>query len=125
LIDKAFPISYIYSCRTRVYEQDSLKNFIKGIQTVLGGRLWFSREVMSKYIFEETRNEQPAKGIAKKLTQRQVEILSMIAIGATNQEISKKLYISPNTVKNHLYNIFKKINVSNRIQASLWAAINL
>lgn len=107
------------------YEQDSLKNFIKGIQIVLSGRLWFSREVMSKYIFEETENEQPAKGIANKLTQRQVEILSMIAVGDTNQEISKKLYISPNTVKNHLYNIFKKINVSNRIQASLWAAINL
>ncbi len=107
------------------YQQDSLKNFIKGIQTVQNGRLWFSREVMSKYILKKTKNEHPAKGMAKKLTQRQVEILSMVAVGATNQEISKKLYISPNTVKNHLYNVFQKINVANRIQASLWAAIHL
>jgi DNA-binding CsgD family transcriptional regulator len=49
----------------------------------------------------------------------------MIAIGKTNKEISEELYISPNTVKNHLYTIFKKINVTNRIHASLWAAVNL
>jgi len=107
------------------YEQDSLENFTKGIQAVLSGKLWFSREVMSRYIFDETGNDQPSKNTVEKLTQRQVEILSMIAIGATNEEISKKLYISPHTVKNHLHNIFKKTNVSNRIQASLWAAVNL
>jgi DNA-binding CsgD family transcriptional regulator len=48
-----------------------------------------------------------------------------VAIGATNEEIGDKLCISPHTVKTHLYNIFKKINVPNRIQATLWAAKNL
>jgi DNA-binding NarL/FixJ family response regulator len=81
---------------------------------------------MSNYIIEGSKNNKhPAKSTVEILSQRQIEILSLISIGATNQEIAEKLYISSNTVKNHVYNIFKKINVSNRIQASLWATTNL
>ena len=49
----------------------------------------------------------------------------MISTGAKNEEIAAELYISPNTVKTHIYNIFKKIDVPNRLQAVLWAAKNL
>ncbi len=59
------------------------------------------------------------------LTPRQVEILALVAVGATNEQIADKLCISPQTVKSHLYNIFKKINVPNRVQAALWAAKHL
>ncbi|MCK4790270.1 MAG: helix-turn-helix transcriptional regulator [Desulfobacteraceae bacterium] len=56
---------------------------------------------------------------------KEIEILSMVAFGAKNEQIADKLFISPNTVKTHVYNIFKKINVPNRLQAALWAAKNL
>jgi LuxR family transcriptional regulator of csgAB operon len=46
-------------------------------------------------------------------------------MGATNEEIGAKLCISTNTVKTHVYNIFHKIKVPNRLQAALWAAKNL
>ncbi len=59
------------------------------------------------------------------LTPRQVEILALVAVGATNEQIADKLCISPQTVKSHLYNIFKKINAPNRVQAALWAAKHL
>jgi DNA-binding CsgD family transcriptional regulator len=59
------------------------------------------------------------------LTQREREILSIVVGGATNEEIANKLYISPHTVKTHIYNIFKKINVPNRLQAALWVSRNL
>ena len=59
------------------------------------------------------------------LTPREIEILGMIALGASNTEIAEKLFISPNTVKTHIYNLFKKINVTNRLQAAFWAAKNL
>jgi LuxR family transcriptional regulator of csgAB operon len=59
------------------------------------------------------------------LTPREVEILAMVAVGAKNEEIAEKLHISPHTVKTHIYNIFKKIDVPNRLQAALWAASNL
>ncbi|MFW6139166.1 MAG: response regulator transcription factor, partial [Spirochaetota bacterium] len=59
------------------------------------------------------------------LTSREIEILTLIAIGKRNEEIAEKLFISPHTVKTHLYNIFKKINVSDRLQAAFWAAHHL
>ena len=107
------------------YEHDPLEIFMKGVQVVLDGKLWFSREMMAKCIFEGIDNNKSSKNICEELTERQIEILAMIAVGATNGETADKLCISPHTVKTHLYRIFKKINVPNRVQAALWAAKNL
>lgn len=70
----------------------------------------------------------PAPNHSKKnklLTPRQVEILTLVAIGGTDGEIAEKLGVSPLTVKGHLYKIFKKINATNRLQAIFWAIKNL
>ena len=107
------------------YQHDTLNNFTKGVLAVLNGELWFPRETMVRCMRNEIEDVPSGTSAADKLSPRQVEILSMIAVGQTNKEISEKLYISPNTVKNHLYAIFKKINVTNRIHAALWAAVNL
>jgi LuxR family transcriptional regulator, positive regulator of biofilm formation len=107
------------------YEQDSLDIFLKGVRAVLNGKLWLSRELMTKCIFENSDNDTSSENATGALTDRQTEILAMIAVGFTNEEIADKLCISPHTVKSHIYKIFKKINVPNRVQASLWAAKNL
>lgn len=57
------------------------------------------------------------------LTEREREILSLIATGMTNQEISAQLTIEVGTVKNHIHNIFEKLNVSSRKDASLYLAL--
>lgn len=53
------------------------------------------------------------------LTAREKEVLSLVAKGASNQEIAEKLFVREVTVKTHLNNIFKKLNVTNRTQAVL------
>jgi LuxR family transcriptional regulator of csgAB operon len=107
------------------YEQDPLDRFPKGVDTILDGELWVSREIMCKCILKHKSQHSFPKGDTTGLTPREVEILAMVAAGAKNEEIADRLCISPHTVKTHIYNIFKKINVPNRLQAALWAANNL
>ena len=107
------------------YLTDPIEHFLKGIQALLQGELWLSRSLMSKCIRHGNLGLGPSEAKKAVLTKRQAEILALVAVGHSNEEIAQKLYISAHTVKTHLYTIFKKINVPNRMQASLWAAKNL
>ena len=107
------------------YETDSVDQMMKGIQTLFKGEMWLSRDIMAKCILSQRSAGEPSKKDVIFLTQRELEILSMVVSGATNEEIAARICISPHTVKTHIYNIFKKINVPNRLQAALWAAKNL
>lgn len=55
------------------------------------------------------------------LTRREIEVIALIAEGLNNKEIADKLFISEKTVKNHVSNLFKKINVTDRTQAAIFA----
>ena len=58
------------------------------------------------------------------LTAREIEVLKLVVIGGSNKDIADKLGISERTIKNHISNIFKKINVSDRTQAAVFAIKN-
>jgi len=107
------------------YEDVNMSIFMKGIYAISKGELWFTRESMTKYILEERDETITTLKARKILTAREIEIISLLAIGCKNDDIAGKLCISSHTIKTHLYNIYKKINVSNRLQATLWAAKNL
>ncbi len=107
------------------YREDSPERLLKGVQAILGGELWVSRDVLTKSFLENQKGERFKQKAVIKLTQRETEILALVSAGAGNEEIADKLCISPHTVKTHIYNIFKKINVPNRLQAALWAVKNL
>ena len=55
------------------------------------------------------------------LSKREKEVLRLIALGKTNQEIAHELFISANTVSNHLKRIYSKIGVTNRVDATTYA----
>ncbi|WP_160152592.1 response regulator transcription factor [Microbulbifer sp. ALW1] len=59
------------------------------------------------------------------LTKREQEILAQLTTGEPNSIIASRLHLSEHTVKNHMYNIFRKIGVKNRLQASNWAKLHL
>jgi len=58
------------------------------------------------------------------LTRRELEILRLVAEGLSNAELAKMLWVTEQTVKFHLSNIYRKLNVSNRTEASRWAQVN-
>jgi DNA-binding NarL/FixJ family response regulator len=58
------------------------------------------------------------------LSQREIEILKLLAGGKQNAEIARDLFISPNTVRNHISNILAKLQMSNRIEAAAYAIRN-
>jgi DNA-binding CsgD family transcriptional regulator len=105
------------------YQQESFKTLPKGITAILNGELWFTRKTMSQCLSNgHSPTNRVSTDMASCLTDREREILIRIATGVGNQQIADELCISLHTVKTHIYNIYKKINVKNRLQASLWAA---
>ena len=107
------------------YNEDSLSNITKGVPAILKGEFWFSRNALIKFFLDPDQRSESAMEIRARLTTREEEILLLIRTGISNSQIAEKLFISRNTVKTHLYNIYRKLNVPNRLQAALWAAKHL
>ena len=107
------------------YDRDPLPQFLKGVRAILNGQLWLTRQIMTRCILDNKGRPNQSNTDSSNLTPREREMLAQLAVGKTNGEIADKFCISPHTVKTHLYNIYKKINVPNRLQAALWAAKNL
>lgn len=103
----------------------SISNLLKAIQAVHRGELWVERELIARFFEREadasSRNEVRIKESKKVLTPREKEVLNILTTGCTNKEIAKTLFISEKTVKTHLNSIFKKINVTRRLKAILYA----
>jgi DNA-binding NarL/FixJ family response regulator len=107
------------------YKHDTLKLFLKGIKAILGDEVWISREILLRSAMGVRRGKHLTIQEKTGLSTREIEILLLVGSGAQNDEIAQKLFISPHTVKTHLYHVFKKINVPNRLQAALWVAKNM
>jgi len=104
------------------YMSESLDMFPRGVTAMLDGEMWYSRKALSKRIMAPGTGGRASLAAPNILTPREKEILVGIASGASNEDIAKDLSISPHTVRTHIYNIYKKINTSNRLQAMLWVA---
>lgn len=102
-------------------EEESL---IEGIRNVCRGGNCFPKEI-SSYIMHQLSFIRPTWNKSPELTHREREILKKLMLGASNVEIANLLFISENTVKTHIYNLFRKISVKNRTQAVFWANQNL
>ncbi|AXY42777.1 LuxR C-terminal-related transcriptional regulator [Halomonas sp. JS92-SW72] len=107
------------------YRSDSLEMICKGLQSLMTGELWMSRSLMTRMISFLRRQQLNSYRPVCGLTHRELEIIGLLGSGASNGEIADRLFVSEHTVKSHLYNIFRKIDVHNRIQAVNWARQNL
>lgn len=95
------------------------------LQGVMRGEAPMSGVVAAKVLDEfSRRSDAPGEALAvtgEALSEREQEVLQLVAEGLTNQEIGEKLSLSENTIKKHLANVLGKLHLSNRVQAAVYA----
>ncbi len=99
---------------------------IKGIRDVAKGEKYIQPSVADLVSRSSNYDEYFNVSIDKinSLTKREYEVLILIAEGLNNKDIADRLYISEKTVKNHVSNIFKKLDLNDRVQAAIFAYKN-
>lgn len=96
---------------------------IKAIRTIYQGETYIQPN-MASLLFKKINGELDTQINDNKLTKREIDVLKLVTKGMLNKEIADLLCISEKTVKNHVSNIFKKIAVSDRTQAAVYAIKN-
>ena len=89
------------------------------IRSVHAGHVLLQAEVAGALLSQEETGSGP--GRAGSLTEREREVLGLIADGRANREIARALVLSEKTVKTHVSNILMKLDLADRTQAALWA----
>jgi DNA-binding NarL/FixJ family response regulator len=109
-----------------VLKDSDADSLIKAIKNVYGGESYIQPNLASLFVKGKDNKDGKFRETTGKesLTRREYEVLTLIAEGLNNREIAEKLFISEKTVKNHVSNIFKKIEVADRVQAAIYAYRN-
>ena len=95
---------------------------VKAIRGTVTGKTYVDPSVAGKVLEQVSSHQtQPATLITSKLTEREIEVLRLIAKGMSNTDISDRLFLSEGTVRNHVSAILAKLGVSDRTQAAVIA----
>jgi DNA-binding NarL/FixJ family response regulator len=102
----------------------SIHDVVTGIRSAAVGASLISPTIASKVLQQvraSTVDTDMAESIRTELSDRELEVLKLVANGKDNAQIAADLVISPKTVKNHISNILMKLQLHNRIQAAVYA----
>jgi DNA-binding NarL/FixJ family response regulator len=104
-------------------KDSSIQDLMQGIRAASVGEALISPHIASKVLqrIRATGIQTDTAVPGPELSDRETEVLRLIANGKDNAEIARELHISPKTVKNHISNILMKLQIENRIQAAVYA----
>jgi two-component system, NarL family, nitrate/nitrite response regulator NarL len=115
-------------CSGIVLKQTAPELIVKSIRKVYGGEIWLDSNTTAAVMRQFASPSDIASGGGpgksrerSPLSQREREIVQLVAQGFKNKEMAEKMFISEQTVKNHLHNIFDKLGVSDRLELALYA----
>jgi DNA-binding NarL/FixJ family response regulator len=109
--------------RAYVLKGVAARELVRILRDVAAGEVYVTPSLAANLLFELTSggaSRQPASPLDE-LTEREREILELVAGGDSNKEIAARLYLSEKTVKHHMTNILQKLQVRNRVEAALMA----
>lgn len=101
----------------------SIEQLVGGVEAAARGESSISPRVAARLVTHVRQHAGPRAGNEphEELSQREVEVLRLLAAGKDNSQIAGELFISPRTVKNHIASILMKLHMTNRIQAAVYA----
>ncbi len=104
------------------YNNCSSEKLRRGLDNILKGGLWFPRNICLEFM--SRRRRAPTQNIiqptAMNITPRERQMLEGIHAGLSNAAIATMMRLSEHTIKSHMYNVYKKIGVKSRLEASNW-----
>jgi len=109
-----------------VLKQTATELLIKSIRKVCEGEIWLDPRATAAAMRQFALSGDPGAREREKaaISTREREIVACVAQGFKNKEIAEKIFISEQTVKNHLHNIYQKLDVSDRLELALYAIRN-
>ena len=102
---KSMPVELLTQCLRKVY----------------AGGQWLEQQSLGHALEKMLRREAGARRMATILTERETEIMCLVAKGMSNREIAERLTVGEGTVKVHVHNIYAKVGVGNRVDLTLYA----
>jgi NarL family two-component system response regulator LiaR len=93
----------------------------EAIRAAAAGQVRLAPEAAAR-LMREVRSPESPETLIEPLTERETEVLTLLARGKANKQIARELFVAVSTVKTHVNNLYRKLNISSRTQAALYAA---
>jgi DNA-binding NarL/FixJ family response regulator len=105
-----------------VLKESPVEEVVAGIEAAAAGQALISPRIATLLLARLREQAQAQREVTTmELSERELDVLGLLADGKANHEIAEALYISPSTVRNHVANILAKLHVDNRVQAAVRA----
>jgi DNA-binding NarL/FixJ family response regulator len=98
--------------------------FLESLRRVAEGESLLTRDGLTRALRGVSEAGTASGELIEPLTEREIEVLRLVATGLNNRDIARILFIAEGTVKTHVEHIIRKLGVSDRVQAAVWAARN-
>jgi two-component system, NarL family, response regulator LiaR len=93
----------------------------EAIKAAAAGQVRLAPEAAAR-LMREVRSPSSPEALTEPLTERETEVLTLLARGKANKQIARDLFVALSTVKTHVNNLYRKLDISSRTQAALYAA---
>lgn len=111
-----------------VLKEDAADSLLKAIEKVYKGEAWLDRLTIGNLLWQLSSQDKesldPQRKKISSLTERERQVIALIAEGLKNKQIAERLFISPTTVTHHLSSIYSKLGVSDRLELVVYAFAN-